>query len=75
MSATQAKLVKSWLNYAEGDGQKIAPELQYAPLPDAILPRRRPRSTGCSATARPSGAAEQAMEAGSRESTRRPLNS
>jgi phosphate transport system substrate-binding protein len=31
-----AKLVKSWLNYALGDGQKVAPELQYAPLPDAI---------------------------------------
>jgi phosphate transport system substrate-binding protein len=31
-----AKLVKSWLDYALGDGQRIAPELQYAPLPDAI---------------------------------------
>ncbi|MEN3280256.1 MAG: phosphate transport system substrate-binding protein [Solirubrobacteraceae bacterium] len=31
-----AKLVKSWLNYALGDGQKVAPELQYAALPDAI---------------------------------------
>jgi phosphate transport system substrate-binding protein len=31
-----AKLVKSWLNYALGDGQKVAPELQYAPLPDPI---------------------------------------
>jgi phosphate transport system substrate-binding protein len=31
-----AKLVKSWLDYALGDGQKVAPELQYAPLPDAI---------------------------------------
>jgi phosphate transport system substrate-binding protein len=31
-----AKLVKSWLNYALGDGQAVAPELQYAPLPDAI---------------------------------------
>jgi phosphate transport system substrate-binding protein len=31
-----AKLVKSWLDYALGEGQKVAPELQYAPLPDAI---------------------------------------
>jgi phosphate transport system substrate-binding protein len=31
-----AKLVKSWLDYALGDGQKVAPELQYAPLPDPI---------------------------------------
>ena len=36
LSATQAGLVKDWLNYAEGDGQAVAPELQYAPLPDAI---------------------------------------
>ena len=26
-------------------GQEVAPQLQYAPLPDAIKPRRRPRST------------------------------
>jgi len=31
-----AKLIKSWLDYALGDGQKVAPELQYAPLPDPI---------------------------------------
>jgi phosphate transport system substrate-binding protein len=36
LSATQAGLVKDWLNYAEGDGQTVAPELQYAPLPDAV---------------------------------------
>jgi phosphate transport system substrate-binding protein len=36
ITAQNAKLVKSWLNYALGDGQKVAPELQYAPLPDAI---------------------------------------
>ena len=35
-SRTTAKLVKSWLDYALGDGQKVAPELQYAPLPDSI---------------------------------------
>ena len=29
-------LLKDWLNYALGDGQAVAPELQYAPLPDAI---------------------------------------
>jgi phosphate transport system substrate-binding protein len=31
-----AQRVKNWLDYAEGDGQKVAPELQYAPLPDAL---------------------------------------
>jgi phosphate transport system substrate-binding protein len=33
---TQAKLVKSWLGYALGAGQQVAPQLQYAPLPDNI---------------------------------------
>jgi phosphate transport system substrate-binding protein len=31
-----AKLVKSWLTYALGDGQKLAGELQYAALPAPI---------------------------------------
>jgi phosphate transport system substrate-binding protein len=31
-----AKLVKSWLDYALGAGQEVAPDLQYAPLPDPI---------------------------------------
>jgi phosphate transport system substrate-binding protein len=31
-----AKLVKSWLDYALGAGQEIAPQLEYAPLPDPI---------------------------------------
>lgn len=34
--ADRAKIVKAWLNYALGEGQKVAPELEYAPLPDAI---------------------------------------
>ena len=28
-----AKRIKAWLQYAEGDGQNVAKELQYAPLP------------------------------------------
>src|SRR3954452_19052715 len=36
LNSTQAQRVKNWLDYAEGDGQKVAPELQYAPLPDEI---------------------------------------
>jgi phosphate transport system substrate-binding protein len=36
MKAPEAKLVKSWLGYALGAGQQVAPELQYAPLPDGI---------------------------------------
>jgi phosphate transport system substrate-binding protein len=36
LSQQQAKLAKSWLDYALGAGQEIAPQLEYAPLPDAI---------------------------------------
>jgi phosphate transport system substrate-binding protein len=35
-SSKQATLLKSWLDYALSDGQKVAPQLEYAPLPDAI---------------------------------------
>jgi phosphate transport system substrate-binding protein len=31
-----AKRVKAWLQYAEGDGQAVAGELQYAKLPDEL---------------------------------------
>ena len=31
-----AQDTKAWLDYAEGDGQKVAPQLQYAPLPESI---------------------------------------
>ncbi len=36
LDATKAGLLKDWLNYAEGDGQAVAPELEYAPLPDSV---------------------------------------
>jgi phosphate transport system substrate-binding protein len=32
----KATAVKGWLDYAEGDGQRVAPELQYAPLPTKL---------------------------------------
>jgi phosphate transport system substrate-binding protein len=32
----RAQGVVNWLNYAVGDGQQVAPELQYAPLPAAL---------------------------------------
>jgi phosphate transport system substrate-binding protein len=35
-NATTAKLVKNWLGYALGAGQQVAPQLQYAPLPDNV---------------------------------------
>ena len=34
--AATAKRLKAWLQYAEGDGQSVAGELQYAKLPDAL---------------------------------------
>ena len=46
MSATQAGLVRDWLNYAEGDGQAVAPELQYAPLPAAIKQQAQAKVDG-----------------------------
>jgi phosphate transport system substrate-binding protein len=36
ISEGTAQRVKSWLDYALGDGQQVAPDLQYAPLPDNI---------------------------------------
>src|SRR3954452_11524401 len=34
-SAGKASSLKAWLDYAEGEGQNVAGELQYAKLPDA----------------------------------------
>jgi phosphate transport system substrate-binding protein len=36
LDQAKAKNVVAWLNYALGDGQGIAQQLQYAPLPDDI---------------------------------------
>jgi len=46
LSSTQAGLVKDWLNYAEGDGQSVAPQLQYAPLPAAIKQQAQAKIDG-----------------------------
>jgi phosphate transport system substrate-binding protein len=50
-----AKLVKSWLDYALGDGQKVAPELQYAPLPDAIKQKAQAKVDGLQCNGSPIG--------------------
>ena len=39
LSRETATNVKAWLNYALGEGQSVAPDLAYAPLPDAIKAR------------------------------------
>jgi phosphate transport system substrate-binding protein len=36
LSSGKAQSLKAWLDYAEGDGQNVAKELYYAPLPDAV---------------------------------------
>jgi phosphate transport system substrate-binding protein len=50
-----AKLVKSWLDYALGDGQKSAPELQYAPLPDPIRQKAQAKVHGLQCNGQPLG--------------------
>jgi phosphate transport system substrate-binding protein len=46
LDATQAGLLKDWLTYAIGDGQSVAPDLEYAPLPDAIKTKARAKVDG-----------------------------
>jgi phosphate transport system substrate-binding protein len=46
LTKEKAGLVKDWLNYAEGGGQAIAPDLQYAPLPDAIKQKAQAKVDG-----------------------------
>ena len=45
-NATQAKLVKNWLGYALGAGQQVAPQLQYAPLPDNVKTKATAKMNG-----------------------------
>jgi phosphate transport system substrate-binding protein len=46
VSKDKAERVKSWLDYALGDGQEVAPELQYAPLPKDILAKAKAKVAG-----------------------------
>lgn len=41
VGAGRAKLLKGWLDYALGEGQQVAPRLQYAPLPAGILAKAK----------------------------------
>ena len=45
-SKQKAGLVKDWLDYAEGDGQPVAQELQYASLPDTIKSKAQEKVDG-----------------------------
>jgi phosphate transport system substrate-binding protein len=53
LSAQKAKLVKSWLNYALGPGQEVAPELQYAPLPAPIKQKAQAKVDGLQCNGQP----------------------
>jgi phosphate transport system substrate-binding protein len=46
LSKEKAGLVKDWLDYAEGDGQSVAGELEYAALPDTIKSKAQAKVDG-----------------------------
>jgi phosphate transport system substrate-binding protein len=52
-SKSTAQDVSDWLHYALGGGQKVAPSLQYAPLPSGILKQAHAKVDGlvCNGTA------------------------
>jgi phosphate transport system substrate-binding protein len=50
---SQAKLVKGWLDYTLGDGQQVAPQLQYAPLPDQIKSQAQAKVKGLQCNGQP----------------------
>jgi phosphate transport system substrate-binding protein len=46
LSKGTAEDVKAWLDYVLGDGQQVAPRLQYAPLPSSILGKAKAAVSG-----------------------------
>jgi phosphate transport system substrate-binding protein len=46
ISPENATRVKAWLDYALGDGQTVAPELEYAPLPGRIQKQAQQKIDG-----------------------------
>ena len=53
VAAKTASLVKDWLDYGLGDGQSVAKELEYAPLPANIKTKAQAKVDGlkCNGTA------------------------
>ena len=39
--ASKASAIKKFLNFIYGDGQKLAPEVDYAPLPKSLLDKAK----------------------------------
>jgi phosphate transport system substrate-binding protein len=56
MSRQKAGLLKDWLDYVLGEGQSIAPQLQYAGLPDAIKTKAQAKVDGLQCDGSPIGA-------------------
>ena len=50
-----AERTAAWLGYALGDGQEVAPELQYAPLPDALRQQAQKKVGGLKCNGAPLG--------------------
>ena len=46
MNSSEAKRVKAWLQYATEGGQKVAPQLEYAPLPSSVLTMAKGKVSG-----------------------------
>jgi phosphate transport system substrate-binding protein len=53
LAADKAPPLKGWLDYALGDGQAVAKELQYAPLPAAVLEKAKAKVAGLTCNGKP----------------------
>ncbi len=53
ISADNARRVKAWSDYALGAGQKVAPQLDYAPLPAAIRSKAQAKVDGLTCNGSP----------------------
>ncbi len=53
MQPDQATRLKAWLDYAEGEGQNVAGELQYAKLPDELHSRAEAKVNGLTCDGQP----------------------
>src|SRR3954470_23645784 len=51
--AGKAKALKAWLDYAEGDGQNVAGELQYAKLPNELHQKAQAKVDGLRCNGQP----------------------
>jgi len=55
LDAGKAAAVKAWLQYAEGEGQDVAKQLQYAPLPDNLHTAANAKVDGLVCNGKPIG--------------------